>query len=442
MSKRHPLVAAALAVTLLVLPLGAAPTSAAAQTGGDAAPGEADATLSTPIQLVRWTGQLRQNAPSAPVPLPCLENLCHDFRLAVGLPAGTWSQAGGVQVGIRASRGATALYVFDADDQLVASSGDDDIVYNTLFGRDNSVILPEASNGQYRVVIVSPPLNAEQDADPVTYDGYAEVEYFPDEQPIRDRLPNLVVVPTTTARVPTGTGASYGFVEEEFELGGCFLEEMLEAGARKCLRFDTTVANIGDGPFEARFEHGSDFRIMQRVYRSNGESYERQAGHWEPHVTHLHFHYRDYAHNRLWKSSRNGEKLGNTPIRSQSKAPHQQKNLERDDSKNGVCTLDTDNIWFGRKGDAARTYTNSPGACAGSEPLGISVGWADTYRYDFPDQYIEISGIKDGYYLLESEVNPDGTAAESDTSDNSTFVLIRICGNDAELVGKESRCSS
>jgi hypothetical protein len=42
---------------------------------------------------------------------------------------------------------------------------------------------------------------------------------------------------------------------------------------------------------------------------------------------------------------------------------------------------------------------------------GISVGWADStsarlYNWYLADQYIEVSGLPDGYYLLETEADP------------------------------------
>jgi hypothetical protein len=444
MNAGRRVMAAVAAISFAVVTLDATPTGAAAHADGDAALSEADATLSTPIQLVRWTGQFHETGPSVPVPLPCLEDLCDDFRLAVDLPLGIWSRAGGVQVGVRASHGAVHLYVYDEDGHLVAKSASEtagNAFGDVVLGHDNSVILPEAAHGLYRVVVVSPsPLHADQNLEPVTYAGIAEVEFFPTVQPVRDLLPNLVPLPTSTVRIPKGTGSGLvliGDEEEGFQAGGCLLEEMVEEGARKCLRFDSPFANIGEGPYEAEVRHQPDgsSQVWQRVFHSDGGYHERFVDDAELHKTHGHFHVTNLAVNRLWLSNAGGDKLGSEPAST--------------GKKTGFCHGDTDNVWFGRKGDAARTYLDGS-SCFGLSafpptspqgPFGISVGWADTYSYEIAGQYIEISGVPDGYYLLESEINPLHTVAESDSTDNSIFVLIRICGDEAELVGKENTCS-
>jgi hypothetical protein len=40
---------------------------------------------------------------------------------------------------------------------------------------------------------------------------------------------------------------------------------------------------------------------------------------------------------------------------------------------------------------------------------GISVGWADVYNWFLPGQFIEVSGLPDGYYRLETEADPNNT---------------------------------
>jgi subtilase family serine protease len=48
--------------------------------------------------------------------------------------------------------------------------------------------------------------------------------------------------------------------------------------------------------------------------------------------------------------------------------------------------------------------------------------------------------VADGYYLLESVVDPDGTVVETNERDNATTTLIRLCGSRVEIVGQQGAC--
>lgn len=71
------------------------------------------------------------------------------------------------------------------------------------------------------------------------------------------------------------------------------------------------------------------------------------------------------------------------------------------------------------KGEAPRAY-NFPRCNAPTERdehgtymvNGISVGWADIYNWYLADQYIEISGVPDGVYVIETTANPIRTVRD------------------------------
>ena len=65
---------------------------------------------------------------------------------------------------------------------------------------------------------------------------------------------------------------------------------------------------------------------------------------------------------------------------------------------------------------------------------GISVGWADVYNWFLADQYIEISGVPDGVYVLETVANPTRTVHETSYADNAVRVTIRLRGDTVDLV--------
>jgi hypothetical protein len=188
--------------------------------------------------------------------------------------------------------------------------------------------------------------------------------------------------------------------------------------------------------FELRYDTlglGTDRHFFQRVHRSDGSWFERPAGSYELHATHAHFHYRNFAVSELWASDEHGRRLGDEPV--------------QDGHKNGFCVIDIENIWFGRHGDAARDYylpqCQAPTDSGPSGPAlrqGMSVGWADVYNWFLPDQYIEVSGLPDGYYLLETLADADGLVLETNEHNNSATALIRICGNAVEIVGETRSC--
>jgi hypothetical protein len=65
--------------------------------------------------------------------------------------------------------------------------------------------------------------------------------------------------------------------------------------------------------------------------------------------------------------------------------------------------------------------------CAASVQ-GMSVGWGDTYGSNLDGQSIDISGLPDGDYNLNIEVDPKAQMVESNESDNTSSLGIRIVG--------------
>ena len=230
----------------------------------------------------------------------------------------------------------------------------------------------------------------------------------------RDLLPDLR--PRPQSHVTFDAFGVYGGQS----VNGCMADEIAEDGARRCLRFDQSIANLGDGPFELRYSpptYAIDPHMYQRILRSDGDWREVQAEEYELHVTHAHFHYKGFGVSRLWRSDESGARLDPEPFRS--------------GRKNGFCVMDIEKI----RGGAPESQYDGSG-CTASEDYknGITQGWADTYTADLPDQYIEVSDIPDGLYVLETIADPDGTVLETDESNNSASLLIRITGQTVKAI--------
>ena len=216
------------------------------------------------------------------------------------------------------------------------------------------------------------------------------------------RFPNLVALPPFEV-----------YLDEEGS--GCDPYETVEQGAQRCLRYDTVVANFGRGPLELRYradQTGREQELRQRIYARGGTYVERVADRYELHPVHAHFHHANFAMARLWDSDQLGRKLGSRPV--------------RESNKNGFCLVDGENYWKGRKKSYPATYSD-PDACYPnrtddgglSQVNGLSPGWVDFYQASLTDQYIDVSGLPAGYYLLEIVIDPLNTVKESNETDNA-----------------------
>lgn len=57
---------------------------------------------------------------------------------------------------------------------------------------------------------------------------------------------------------------------------------------------------------------------------------------------------------------------------------------------------------------------------------GISVGWADEYETDLDGQFIDITKLPSGNYVLEMEVNAEWLYKEADYTNNRSAVTVQI----------------
>lgn len=240
----------------------------------------------------------------------------------------------------------------------------------------------------------------------------------------RPLLPNLVALPTSALFVGTPDDA---YVTSSGEVvHGCDPSDVVATGAARCLRFDTVVANFGSGPLEIHTntaEAAGGRSVTQRLYYSDGSWADRAAGSYELDPAHAHFHYSDFAVAALWRSDAAGHRLGRTPLRLGHKA--------------GFCLEDVQH----RGGDVAAAF-RWPYACyptrtpdgAVAQVQGISVGWADVYDISIPHQYVEISGVPDGYYLLATSVDPYHRLRQTTTRDDTVWQRFRLRGDSAVLV--------
>lgn len=181
---------------------------------------------------------------------------------------------------------------------------------------------------------------------------------------------------------------------------------------RVFLTLSNATANIGDGPLEvygvAPKDHGDESTqpVMQRIYRSDGSSYEVEAGVFVYHPTHEHTHLANWARYRL-REVLEGDGVG--PVVAKSE-------------KTSFCLLDS--IVYDDSLPGVPGFPVYVTCDVGTQ--GISVGYQDLYDKSLPDQWIDITGVPDGTYWLESEVDPANHIIEKDESNNTARVKVII----------------
>jgi len=177
-------------------------------------------------------------------------------------------------------------------------------------------------------------------------------------------------------------------------------------GAVTNLRFSTTSWNGGAGVLELRpgaIDNQEDTQLVyQRIYASGGGFRHALAGSFVWHQGHNHFHFDDYA---MYTLRRVGNQ-GDSGIAV----------------KTTFCVMDTDRIDGSLPGAPVNAVYNS----CGSTFQGMSVGWGDTYGHYLPGQEIDVTGLPAADYTLTLDVDPEGRIEESDETDNSSTILVRL----------------
>ncbi|MBL8048167.1 MAG: pre-peptidase C-terminal domain-containing protein [Chthonomonas sp.] len=169
---------------------------------------------------------------------------------------------------------------------------------------------------------------------------------------------------------------------------------------RKLVRLSTGTPNIGTGRLELRGGAvvGTQQQVNQRVFRDDGTYWERPAGTFTYHPSHNHIHFDGWCRYRLRAKNPDGS-VGAILAEGQ---------------KTSFCILD-----LTVHNSSHPNYVTPPyyGGC-GATTQGLTPGWADVYGKSLTDQWVDVTGIADGDYFLEAEVDPDGFILEADETNN------------------------
>jgi hypothetical protein len=182
----------------------------------------------------------------------------------------------------------------------------------------------------------------------------------------------------------------------------------IESG-RKLLRLSNGTANVGKGKFHifGGLDNGDGTQqIIQRVFRDDGTSYDRLAGQFVYHPTHSHIHVEGWAAYRL-REILPGDGVGDIVAAGE---------------KTSFCILDLGIYDSSLPGFSPAGEYRS---CS-STVQGLSIGWIDVYSSGLDGQSIDITGLPDGDYWLESVVDPDDVFLEEDETNNTARIRVTI----------------
>jgi hypothetical protein len=406
------------------------------------------ATLQSAGRPSLWAGTVVAGEAGAAV-AECTPG-CDSLDLNIDLPPGIWNQKpGGVLIAIR-WQGHTLgdnlrLYVYRNGALIAKSDG--------IISISQGVLLREPGNGTLRLYIAYDP---DSPSAAISYEGIADVQYDAKPEPTRQLLPDLEARPQANLSFDPG-GIFFDTISEEHP--SCYETEVAEQGAQNCLRFDQIFANVGEGAVELRYtippgSPGGTHDAFQRIFRSDGTTEDVLAGQVELHEAHGHYHLDAFGITSLWSVTDDGKKAGVAPLRQRRMKRIVGSTLIREGEKRSFCLADTYLDRWGEKGVGPRQY-NAPD-CLGPAfsdengdhyVQGITNGWGDIYDWYLPDQYLEVTGVPDGDYLLETIADPDNQTVEANDENNCIAVYIRLAGvgtpgASAEIVGAGPDCTS
>ncbi len=185
-------------------------------------------------------------------------------------------------------------------------------------------------------------------------------------------------------------------------LYGWYLDRA-EVPGRTLMRVSTATPNTGTGPLELRGD-SSNPGVYQRIFRTDGSSYDRFAGSFTFHAGHGHLHFDNWINLHL-RRVLPGNAVGDIVVSGH---------------KTSFAIIDLTEYDGGLPG--------SPGAGVYVSRLvqGLSVGWADVYGANLQDQWIDVTEVPSGQYWLEGVVDPADSIKELNESNNLARILINF----------------
>lgn len=194
---------------------------------------------------------------------------------------------------------------------------------------------------------------------------------------------------------------------------------------RTLLRFTTVVTNEGAGPLELRGKRACSSRVecprmtvRQRIKRADGTWHQVDTTarmRYDVGDGHRHWHSIGFEEYRLW------------PVGTTDPEPIV-------GAKYGFCFFDGGR-W---KASATPTRKYLESGCGTPTSLttkmGLQAGWSDSYPWNFAGQYIDVTDVPRGEYLMCVTADPRKKYRQSDTTNDEAWVHLRIKASSVVII--------
>ncbi len=201
--------------------------------------------------------------------------------------------------------------------------------------------------------------------------------------------------------------------------------KLLRTPRRRLLAATNAIVNVGDGPMEIRGRRtqGSEYIPARQVLR--GRTTQRtplvlpeggRLNFYDTETRGVYWKYHNAASFTLRRINATGT-VGK---------------IRRTGPKVDYCFRDLTKV---KRLDTGKRYARTPrerqfGACSqdGSArllTLGTSVGWADIYPYDYPQNYVDVTGLR-GCFLYTLKADPRNDLVELREDNNAGSVVVRL----------------
>jgi hypothetical protein len=203
-------------------------------------------------------------------------------------------------------------------------------------------------------------------------------------------------------------------VTETFPAEDCSVQEgqVGGTGPRRLLIFPYSTPNLGPGALI----------VGDPLSPANTDLFEWGA-------CHGHYHFKKYAAYRLWAPA---EFTRFQQLRAEHPNLLSQEVISTYGlspivgTKRGFCVIDVDHAKEFDGTPDKRTYTVCGYGTTIHGNQGISVGWADTYDRRLPGQWIDVTDVPDGDYILDVEANPERSFQETRYDNNSASTPVTV----------------
>jgi Lysyl oxidase len=197
---------------------------------------------------------------------------------------------------------------------------------------------------------------------------------------------------------------------------GLYVDRYTKPG-RTLLRAGNAIDSIGAGPAELHGVRISPhwMRAWQRIYRQDGRRIHVNTGarlqFKFAHLARYWWKFYNAASFQLWRVDASGRRT--VRVRTGPKVAYCLRDLRHT------------RPWLRRSPRRARYPACSTNPFARQNTLGTSVGWADVYPPTYPEQWINVTGLR-GCFAYVHIADPNNRIFESNEENNEAQVIVRL----------------